>query len=620
MNTNQKTLSVSSAIAALGVVYGDIGTSPLYALKESFHHVHDLALNAENIYGILSLIFWSLMIVISFKYVFFILKADKNGEGGILALTNLVSNPNHKYKLLLFGLFGTALLYGDGMITPAMSVLSAVEGLSLVTPVFDPYIVPITIIILISLFSIQKHGTATVGKIFGPITLIWFLTLGVLGLTSILKSPEIINAINPKYAINFFLINKLKGFLVLGSVFLVITGGEALYSDLGHFGRRPITHAWFAVVLPCLILNYFGQGAFLLSNPTAIKNPFFLMAPSWALIPLVILATAATVIASQALITGVFSLTMQAVQSNYISRIKIVHTSEKERGQIYIKFMNNFLMISCVLLVLIFKSSSNLAAAYGIAVTTTMGITTILFYEFTRQHWKWSIVKSLSLCSLFLIIDLAFFGANLVKVLDGGWVPLAIAIAFFTLMTTWRKGRALLAKHLAHKTISLESFINKIHLDMTVRTEGTAIYLNSDPKNTPYALFHTYEYFKVIHEQLIFVSVQTTEDPYTNTADNFKVLKLGNNIYQVVLYFGYLEIQNVPKALAKIEIEGKFIKPHEAIYFLGKEKVFAEAKILGMAVWREKLFAFLNLNSLDATSYFSLPQHRVVEIGMHVEI
>lgn len=612
--------NIGASIAALGVVYGDIGTSPLYALKESFHHGHNIGLNSDNVLGILSLIFWSLMIVISLKYVFFILKADRNGEGGILALTNLVSSPSHKYGFLLFGLFGTALLYGDGMITPAISVLSAVEGLTLVTPMFDQYVIPITIVILVGLFSIQKHGTATVGKIFGPITFFWFITLGAIGLFNIIQNPSIFEAINPMHAVHFFVINKLNGFFVLGSVFLVITGGEALYSDLGHFGRMPITHAWFIVVLPCLVLNYFGQGAFLLQHPEGIKNPFFLMAPNWALLPLVVLATAATVIASQALITGVFSLTMQAVQSGYISRVSIVHTSEHERGQIYIKFMNNFLMISCVILVLAFKSSSNLAAAYGIAVTMTMGITTLLFFEYVRNIKKWNLIFAILLCGFFLTIDVAFFGANIIKMMDGGWVPVLIAIGVFTLMTTWRKGRFILASHLAHKTIPLLTFIKKIEGENVQKIEGAAIYLNSAAQNTPYALFHTYEYFKVIHQQMIFVSVQTIENPFNRDGKKFEVIELGNNIFQIILYFGYLEIQNVPKALAQVSLKGKFINPNDAIYFLGKEKIFAEAKIFGMALWREKLFAFLNLNALDATSFFSLPQSRVVEIGVHIEI
>lgn len=610
---------VVAAISALGVVYGDIGTSPLYALKESFLHGHNLGLNPENIYGILSLIFWSLIIVISIKYVFYILKADRHGEGGILALTNLVANGD-KYVLLLLGLFGTALLYGDGMITPAISVLSAVEGLSLITPVFDPYIIPITIFILILLFSIQKHGTHTVGKIFGPITLIWFLVIGAIGLFNILKFPMILTAVNPMHAIYFFAENSINGLLVLGSVFLVITGGEALYSDLGHFGRLPITRAWFVIVLPSLVLNYFGQGAFVLLNPEGIKNPFFLMAPSWSLIPLVILATMATVIASQALITGVFSLTMQAVQSNFISRIKIVHTSEHERGQIYIRFMNNFLMVSCVILVVTFRSSSNLAAAYGIAVTTTMAITTILFHEYLLSIKKWTPWKAHIFCGGFLIIDLAFFAANIIKVIDGGWVPLVIAFLFFALMTTWKKGRMILAKHLAHKTIPLEQFILKIEKESISKVPGTAIYLNSATKSTPYALFHTFEYFHVVHERMIFVSVQTQDSAYFDEDKRAIVTKISDTIYSIVIRFGYLESQNVPKALGQIFFEdGKKIIPNESIFFIGKEKIFA-SEILGMAIWREKLFAFLNLNSLDATTFFSLPQSRVVEIGVHVEI
>jgi KUP system potassium uptake protein len=619
--TQQSTHSSQLAltIAALGVVFGDIGTSPLYALKESFHHSHNISLDATSIFGVLSLIFWSLIIVISIKYVFFILKADNKGEGGILALTNLVTKNGRKSKLLIFGLFGTALLYGDGMITPAISVLSAVEGLSLITPVFDPYIIPITIFILVLLFAIQRFGTSLVGKVFGPITFVWFMVLGALGIYNIIKFPEIIGAANPYYAVQFFIANSWNGFLVLGSVFLVITGGEALYSDLGHFGRKPITKAWFSIVLPCLIINYFGQGALLLKNPEAVRNPFFLMAPNWALTPLVILATFATVIASQALITGVFSLTLQAVQSRFISRVRIVHTSEHERGQIYIRFMNNFLMISCVLLVLTFKTSSALASAYGIAVTMTMGITTLLFYYYLKSVMKWKKINALILCGLFIVIDIAFFGANIIKIMDGGWVPIAISIAIVTLMTTWRKGRYILELRLFHKTIPLEKFINKLQAEAHHVAPGTAIYLNGNIEKTPYALFHTYQHFKTIHERLIFLSVVTKEIPFVSSKEQIRVVKLHDNVYAVTVNFGYLESQDVPKAIDKIKLDEYVINADEVLYFLGKEKIFA-TKLVGMTLWREKIFSFLNHNALDATRHFNLPPKQVTEIGVQVEI
>lgn len=620
-HAKEQTLStqVALTIAALGVVFGDIGTSPLYALKEALHHGSHIALNQGTIFGILSLIFWALIIVISVKYVFFILKADNNGEGGILALTNLVIGQQRRGLLLLFGLFGTALLYGDGMITPAISVLSAVEGLSLITPVFDPYIVPITIVILILLFSIQRFGTSMVGKIFGPITFIWFLAIGSIGFWNILKYPMILNAINPIYAYDFFITNSLNGFLILGSVFLVITGGEALYSDLGHFGRKPITHAWFAIVLPCLILNYFGQGAFILNNPEAIKNPFFLMAPRWSLTPLIIMATFATVIASQALITGVFSLTLQAVQSKYISRVKIVHTSEEERGQIYINFMNNFLMISCVLLVLSFKTSSNLASAYGIAVTTTMGITTLLYYFYLVEKVKWNKFYAILLCGTFLIVDLAFFGANVIKIVDGGWVPVLISILILNLMTTWRTGRRILEMRLSFKTIPLDEFIDNLKTETYHVTKGAAIYLTSSIYKTPYALYHSYQNFKTIHEKMIFLSVVTNETPYVKKSDRIEITKLDEKIYAIKIHFGYLEAQNVPKAIEGVQIDDFVIETNNVTYFLGKEKIFA-TRLPGMAIWREKIFAFLNHNALDATTYFYLPPNRVVEIGVHVEI
>lgn len=612
------------ALSALGVVYGDIGTSPLYALKESFHHGHNIGITHDNIFGILSLIFWSLIIVISLKYLRYVLKADNKGEGGILALTALVTPRTDKHatkrkNLIRLGLFGTALLYGDGMITPSISVLSAVEGLELITPVFSPYIIPITIAILIGLFSVQKYGTDAVGKIFGPLTLFWFLTLGGLGIYNIVKEPSVLMAINPYYAFRFFAENQWNGFLVLGSVFLVVTGGEALYSDLGHFGRQPIQRAWFGVVLPCLVLNYFGQGALLTHNPLAAKNPFFLMAPSWMLTPLVILATLSTVIASQALITGVFSITMQAVQLGYIPRVLIEHTSEKEFGQIYVKSMNRLLMVACILLVFFFKTSSNLAAAYGIAVTTTMGVTTILFYLVARQKWRWSRWKAGLICGFFLIIDLSFWGANLLKVVDGGWVPLAVGVFIFVMMTTWKKGRKLLAQRIRDEVIPLSLFLDKIDTQKPYRNPGIAIYMASGLKDTPYALIQSYEHYKSIHEHLIFLSVVTEEIPQVPQSRRVEVNSIGHGCYTVYVHYGYMERPNIPKELDGLQIGNILLNPNEATYFIGKERLFATEKP-GMAIWREKLFAFQTANAQDATTFFQLPRKRVMEVGVQVEL
>lgn len=612
------------ALSALGVVYGDIGTSPLYALKESFHHGHNIESSIANIYGILSLIFWSLIFVISIKYLRYVLKADNKGEGGILALTALVTprtdkQANKRKNLIRLGLFGTALLYGDGMITPAISVLSAVEGLELITPVFSPYIIPITICILVGLFSVQKYGTEIVGKVFGPLTLFWFLTLGALGVFNILKVPSVLMAVNPYFALQFFLNNSWNGFFVLGSVFLVVTGGEALYSDLGHFGRKPIFRAWFYVVLPCLVLNYFGQGALISQNPEAIKNPFFLMAPHWMLTPLVVLATLSTVIASQALITGVFSITMQAVQLGYIPRVLIEHTSAKEFGQIYVKSMNRMLMIACILLVVYFRTSSNLAAAYGIAVTTTMAITTVLFYLVARQKWRWSRLKASLICGFFLIIDLAFWGANLVKVLDGGWVPLAVGIFIFVLMTTWKKGRKLLALRIRNEVIPLETFLSKIDDEKPLRNPGIAIYMASGLKDTPYALIQTYEHYKSLHECLVFLSVVTEEIPQVPQSRRIEVNSVGHGCYTVFIHYGYMERPNIPKELDQVKIGDLILDPQKATYFIGKERLFA-TDTPGMAIWREKLFAFQNANAQDATTFFQLPRKRVMEIGVQVEL
>lgn len=617
------------ALTALGVVYGDIGTSPLYALKEAFHPGHNLSPDIESVMGLLSLIFWSLMLVISFKYLGFILRADDKGEGGILALTSLITPsksddepqrvPRRKRFFIMLGIFGTALLYGDGMITPAISILSAVEGLSLITPVFSPYVSWITIVILVGLFSIQKHGTSAVGKIFGPVTLTWFSVLGILGVSSIIQTPEILKAINPVYIVSYFQHNMWYGFVALGSVFLVVTGGEALYSDLGHFGRKPITQAWFFVALPGLTLNYFGQGALLLRNPAGIENPFFLMAPSWALYPLVILATVATCVASQALITGVFSITMQAVQHSYAPRLQIEHTSEKESGQIYVKNMNRFLMVGAIGLVLGFKTSSNLAAAYGLAVTTTMVITTILFYVVLRESWRWSRWLAGILCGFFLIIDIAFWGANLLKIIHGGWFPLMVGIIGFTVMTTWHSGRKLLAAKLAEKIIPLNKFLEDLDIKNPHRIEGTAVYLNRSLTLAPYALVHTYEHFKTVHKNLIFLYVAVSKSPKIPASERAAVVDLGGRKFHVTLNYGYLELPNVPRDIRNLKF-GDIDVDHDNIsYVIGRQSLYA-TDFPGMAMWREKLFSLISRNEISATDYFKLPKHRVVEVGMQIEI
>ena len=634
MSSRQKNKSLSYqsllALTALGVVYGDIGTSPLYALKEAFMHSHTQA-GAESIFGILSLVFWALMIVISLKYLIFILRADNNGEGGILALTSLVNNTDIKFfglisakkVLILLGVFGAAFLYGDGVITPAISILSAVEGLSIITPIFDPYIIPITILILIGLFSFQKNGTAILGKIFGPITLLWFLVMGAIGLFNIFQNAEILKAVNPMYAVNFLSANLHTGFIVLGSVFLVVTGGEALYSDLGHFGAKPIRLAWFAVVLPCLLLNYFGQGAFLMTHPEAVTNPFFLMAPQWILIPLVLLATLATTIASQALITGVFSITLQAIQQGYIPRMLVSHTSAEEMGQIYIKSINRILMISCILLVLLFKSSSQLAAAYGIAVTGTMIITTILFYFVAIQKWKWNIYLTTAICAVFAVIDLIFLGSNMLKIFDGGWFPLIIGIAGFIYMTTWKTGRYILSQCLKEKILPMDDFFIKIKNEKIHIIDGTAVYMNRNQHLTPYSLVHLTEHFKAMHKNIVFMTVLNEQKPYVESKDRYTVNSIFENGYQIVIRYGYLEQPDIPKVLNQLKSENPMFEnifQHDKVSFLiGRESIIATNKP-GMALWREKIFIVQAKNEMPATQYFQLPSDRVVEVGTQVAI
>ena len=611
-------------LTAIGVVYGDIGTSPIYAIRESFHASYGLAATPENVLGVLSLIFWSLILVISIKYLVLVLRADNNGEGGIIALTALVSPPSEKAKgrrwiLVLAGLFGAALLYGDSMITPAISVLSAIEGLEVATPVFEPYIIPITIGILIALFVVQSYGTAGVGSVFGPITLTWFLTLGTLGVIQIVQLPDVLAAMNPGHGVTFFLRNGWTGFLVLGSVFLVVTGGEALYADIGHFGLRPIRLTWFAIVLPCLLLNYFGQGALIINHPETIEHPFFHMVPGWGLYPLVILATVATIIASQAVISGAFSLTRQAVQLGYLPRLKVEQTSETQFGQIYMPAINWILMIACIGLVLGFRTSSSLASAYGVAVTTDMVFTTILFAVVARTRWAWSkwVVALMGLG--LLIIDLGFWGANLPKIPTGGWFPLVIAGIMFLIMTTWKHGRQILSERLSEKIIPEEKFLDIVEKEEPKRIPGTAVFMDSNPKGTPQALLHNLEHNKVLHQRVVLLTLITSEKPYVPDEERFDIREIGENTFRINANIGFTEDADVPKLLDKCKVNGTGFDLKETTFFLGRETMLATKKP-GMALWREKLFARMSRNAQRAASYFNIPSDRVVEIGTQIEL
>ncbi|MGK7312203.1 MAG: potassium transporter Kup [Candidatus Longimicrobiales bacterium M2_2A_002] len=613
------------SLAAVGIVYGDIGTSPIYALRESFHHSYGIDAVAPNILGILSLIFWSLVLVISIKYLGFVLKADNRGEGGIIALTALVAPPGEEDKtrrrrvLGLAGLFGAALLYGDSMITPAISVLSAIEGLEVATPAFRPFVIPITIGILLGLFAFQRRGTEGVGAVFGPVTTLWFLTLATLGVVQIVQNPDVFRAMNPVYAVSFFAANGFQGVLVLGSVFLVVTGGEALYADLGHFGTRPIRLTWFVLVLPALLLNYFGQGALVLGDPALIEQPFFSMAPGWGLIPLVVLTTAATVIASQAVISGAFSLTRQAVQLGYLPRLTVHHTSEKRIGQIYIPAVNAVLMLACIGLVLGFRTSSSLAAAYGVAVTTDMVFTTLLFGVVVYARWGWHWLLAGAMVAFFLVIDLGFWIANLPKIPAGGWFPLVVAAGIFTLMTTWKTGRRILAGHIQERRMPLDDFVDSIAEEPPHRVAGTAVYMDSDPEGTPTALLHNLKHNKVLHERLILLTVQTLDVPYADDEDEVRVDVLGEEMWRVIFRYGFSEDPDVHGRLADISLDDQPIELQEITYFLGRERLIATDRP-GMALWREKLFAVMSRNATGATTYFRIPSNQVVELGMQLEI
>lgn len=615
---------ITLSLAALGVVYGDIGTSPLYAMRECFHGPHSIEPTGENVLGVLSLIFWSLILVISIKYLIFVMRADNRGEGGILALTALATRiqeaaRGRQWVLIAMGLFGAALLYGDGMITPAISVLSAVEGLKVATPLFDPYVVPITIAILVGLFLLQRRGTAGIGALFGPITLVWFLVLALLGVVNLWHAPQVLSAINPLHGLEFFTRNGWHGFRVLGAVFLVVTGGEALYADMGHFGKQPIRFAWFTLVLPALLLNYFGQGALLTLNPKTAVNSFYLLAPGWALYPVVILATTATVIASQAVITGAFSLTRQAVQLGYSPRMDIEHTSTTEIGQIYVPLVNWILMLSCIGLVIGFRSSSNLAAAYGVAVTTTMAVTTILFYVVARLRWGWSLLPALCLCALFLVIDLSFFGANIIKVVDGGWFPLVVAALVFLLMTTWKKGRQILAERFRARAIPVEEFLHRLLQHPPLCVPGTAIFMYSNPEGVPPALLHNIEHNHVLHERVIILNVRTEEIPHVSVEERVEVSALAKWFYRVTVRYGFMDDPNIPEALEDAASQGLEYKPSETTYFLGRETLIANEHG-GMPAWRDSIFIFMSRNARRATRYFHIPPDRVIEVGAQVKL
>ena len=609
-------------IGALGVVYGDIGTSPLYAFREALGAGGGLTIDERTILGIVSLIFWSLVIVISVKYIGFILSADNHGEGGILALTALVLPGAPKRwagTVALVGLFGTALIYGDGIITPSISVLSAVEGFGEAHTSFEPFVIPAAAGILVALFSIQHRGTGLVGAIFGPIMVVWFGLLAVLGLAQVAQEPRVLEAAWPGYAAEFCLHSPHAAFLALGSVFLVVTGGEALYADLGHFGRRPIIYGWFTLVFPALLLNYAGQGALLLGHPEKADNPFYLMAPAWGVFPLAICATLATVIASQALISGAASLTMQAVQMDYVPRVRIDHTSLTEQGQIYVPLVNWALMVACVTLVFTFRTSSNLASAYGIAVTATMLITTVLFYILARRSWHWSRLRAGALTCAFVLVDVSFLSANLVKIPSGGWFPLAVALALVVLMTTWRRGRELVARQFRDAHVPLQEFLTSLSKHPPERVPGTIVYLHRDATATPPGLLSMLRATQVLPETIVITSVTFEDAPRVPAARRSEATELGQGVFQVSLRFGFMDQPDVPKALTDMIAPHLVIRPETTTYVLGVERVVPTDKP-GMATWREHLFALVYRNAAPAALMFRLPSDRVIEVGQQVEI
>jgi len=616
-------------LTALGVVYGDIGTSPLYALRECFKPEYGLAPTPTNVYGVLSLILWSLILVVSFKYILFIMRADNRGEGGILAMLALILKKDTKRRrgrvvLVALGLFGAALLYGDGIITPAISVLGAMEGLEVVSPAFARIVVPLTVVIIIGLFVVQRLGTARVGSAFGPLMLVWFTAIGALGLNQVLRDAHIVAAVNPLWAVRFFQIHGIHAFAVLGAVVLVVTGAEALYADMGHFGRKPIRTAWFWLVLPALLLNYFGQGALILGDPAAAANPFYNLAPRALLYPLIGIATVAAIIASQALISGAFSLTQQCIQLGYCPRMSIVHTSAREYGQIFLPELNAALGFGTLLVVLGFRSSSALGAAYGIAVTGTMTITTILFFVISEYRWQWPMWKAVSLTLLFLVVDLSFLGANAIKVQHGGWVPLAIAGALFLLMTTWKRGRMILRERLKEHAMPLEDFLTSLSTSHVTRVAGTAVFMTSEGAGAPVVLFHHLKHNKVLHDRIILLSIKTAEIPYVSDEDRVSIERLDHGFARVTAQYGFMESPDVKKVMKEVHRQGISAKPMETSFYLGREQLIPvrgarREGSLSMNIWRKRLFAVMARNAQSAAAFFQLTPNRVVELGTQIE-
>ena len=613
------------ALAALGVVYGDIGTSPLYAIRESFYGPHGIGVTPGNVLGVLSLVFWSLLIVVTIKYHIVIIRADNKGEGGVLALMALVNGSrlarglSPRRIMIFLGIFGSALLYADGGLTPAISVLSAVEGLEIATPALAPWVIPVTLVILVGLFLLQSRGTASIGALFGPVMLVWFGTIGVLGLSEIVRQPAVLAAVSPYHAARFFVQDVGRGFVVLGAVFLVVTGGEALYADLGHFGHRAIQIAWFSITFPGLLLNYFGQGALLLRDPMAAENPFYHLAPSWALYPLIILATAAAIIASQAVISGAFSLTRQAVQLGYSPRLNIEHTSSREIGQIYVPTVNWGLMLLTCVLVLGFQTSSNIAGAYGVALSTLMLITTLMFYVMSREVWGWSFLRAAGVAGLFLWLDLLFLAANALKIRHGGWVPLAIAAVVFTLMTTWRSGREILGKRMLERTVPLKMLLADLAAEPPVRVPGTAVYMYGSPDGTPPALVHNLAHNKVLHERIVFLTVVTHDVPHVPATERVTVKPLGKGFYGVSARYGFMDEPDIEDIVTACRWKALDIAIEGTTFFLGRETLVASDRP-GMPQWRETLFAFMSRNALRATAFFKIPANQVFEVGAEVEL